>query len=355
MKVVHIESGLGNQMLDYCEYLVLKKLHPKEDIYIENLIYDIPEASEVVKQWNGYELEDIFGIHAPNVKSLFTDGQWDNIMTDIRESKFWLKNCNFPVYITEALNKAGLNLRNIRGDFELPGAPKNLSQNEELEQNLRRRLIETDLGNFLRRWYRYLFRKKLIKDNAKHDKVFYEGNDSIYTGHWLSLKNRESDIDFIDKELHEAFRFPDWNDEKNRNMASMLQQCNSVAIHARRGDMLGVNGYLYKHGYFKRAVRHIRKRVDNPVFVFFTNPGSVEWCKENEKIFGLDFKRDKVYFVDWNKGEDSYRDMQLISHCKHAIVTNSSFGWWGAYFITNPHKITISPMEDITENTTYHC
>ena len=57
--------------------------------------------------------------------------------------------------------------------------------------------------------------------------------------------------------------------------------------------------------------------------------------------------------MDWNKGEESYRDMQLISLCKHAIITNSSFGWWGAYLIGNKTKITVSP--DITINTTHHC
>ena len=136
-------------------------------------------------------------------------------------------------------------------------------------------------------------------------------------------------------------------------MKNILEKCNTVAIHARRGDMLGFNGACYKYGYFKRAVRYIRKHVENPVFVFFCDPGSVEWCKQNADIFNLDFSRDKVYFVDWNKGTDSFRDMQLMSCCKHAIITNSSFGWWGAYLIKNKIKITISP--DITINTTYHC
>ena len=37
MKIVHIESGLGNQMLSYCEYLALKKMNPEEEIFIENI------------------------------------------------------------------------------------------------------------------------------------------------------------------------------------------------------------------------------------------------------------------------------------------------------------------------------
>ena len=82
-----------------------------------------------------------------------------------------------------------------------------------------------------------------------------------------------------------------------------------------------------------------------------TVSSSIEWCKKNELIFALDFTRNKVLFVDWNKGENSYGDMQLMSYCKHAIMTNSTFGWWGAWLNTYPNKITYSP--DFKINTTH--
>ena len=157
----------------------------------------------------------------------------------------------------------------------------------------------------------------------------------------------------IEKRIKEVFKFPEFTSDKNVEFAKFLDERNAVFIHARRGDMLSANGWCYKYGYFRRAVKYIKKHVDNPVFVFFTNPGSVQWCKDNADIFALDYNKDAVYFVDWNKGEESYRDMQLMSHCKHGIITNSTFGWWGAYFINNPDKITISPGEEI--NTTHHC
>ena len=79
------------------------------------------------------------------------------------------------------------------------------------------------------------------------------------------------------------------------------------------------------------------------MFVFFTDENSVGWCEENEKIFGLNFSKDQVRFVTWNKGEDSYRDMQLMAACKHNIFTESTFGFWGAYLNQNPDKITCAP------------
>ena len=355
MKVVHIESGLGNQMLSYCEYLALKKLHPEEDIFIENIVYDIPEANAVIKQWNGYELERIFGIKAPNVKELFTDEQWKSIMDDIRQSLWWEKNWNYPVYFTDALNRAGLNLRNIRGDFEEKGATRNVNMKSERKPSMRERLIDTSLMSWLRREYRWYKRNERAERSNHFNEVFYKGCDDIFTGQWLSMKFYGGGIEKIERKVRETFRFPKFNDKRNTDMAQFLSDCESVAIHARRGDMLGCNAYCYKHGYFRRAVKHIRRNVNNPIFAFFCDPGSVDWCRENGEIFGLDFNADKVLFVDWNKGTDSYRDMQLMTYCKHNIITNSSFGWWGAWLNQNPDKITISPKEECFVNTTYHC
>lgn len=355
MKIVHIESGLGNQMLSYCEYLALKSLHPQEDIYIETMVYDIPECNEVIRQWNGYELKRIFGIDAPNIKDYFSTEQWQRIMEEVHASDFWDKNWNYPVYITNTLRNAGLDIRNTRGDFELKTAGYNINMKVEYKPNLRERLVDSALGEFLKRNYRSIFRKKFISRESHFADIFYKGNDSIFTGQWLSMKLYGNGMERIEKQVRESFVFPPFADCQNSKMATFLDSCNSVAIHARRGDMLGINGYCYKYGYFKRAIKYIKKNVENPVFVFFCDPGSVEWCKENATIFNLDFSRDKVYFADWNKGEESFRDMQLMSHCKHAVITNSSFGWWGAFFIKNTNKITVSPKQEISTITTYHC
>ena len=349
MKVVHIESGLGNQMLSYCEYLALKKINPNEDIYIENMIYDIPECNEVICQWNGYELERIFGVKAPNIRELFSDEQWNEIQNEIRESQFWKRNWNYPIWFVKAFNRAGLDLINIRGDFEEPSFVRKYSG----KHTWKSKMADTKLGDVLKRNVKYLRKRKMLcsVDNKKN--LFINDNRNIFTGQWLSFMHLGNNIEFIDSDIRQVFQFPVFCSKKNKDMSEFLQACNSVAVHARRGDMLGYNSSCYKYGYFKRAVQYIKKNVENPVFVFFCEPGSIEWCKENGDIFALDFSKDQVYFVNWNSGEESFRDLQLMTYCKHAIITNSSFGWWGAYLINNPDKITISP--DITYNTTYHC
>ena len=346
MKIVHIESGLGNQMLIYCEYLALKKCNPGEKIYIETSVYDIPECSDTICQWNGYELKRVFGIDAPNIREIMTDEQWRDFLEDVRQSRFWEKNWNYPRYITAALKKQGFEVENIRGDFEAEGAKLMTRESTSFKS----RMGHTLPGYWLKKFLRERKKAAVLQEKNDQEKLFLSTDSSVFTGQRLSFKFVGNGIERIRQEIGESFVFPEITDEKNLEMLSLIRSTNSVAIHARRGDMLGYNADFYKYGYFKRAVKYIRSKVSEPVFIFFCEPGGGEWCRENGKIFGLDPKKDTVYFTDWNKGTESFRDMQLMAECRHQIITNSSFGWWAAYLNRNPEKITCAP--DFTINTT---
>lgn len=349
MRVVHIESGLGNQMLSFCELIAQKSIFPNEKYYVETLVYEFPEASTVINQWRGYELERVFKVSTSNVKELFGDSQWDEIISDIRNSQFWSKNWNWPVYFTKAFSKQGLELHNMRGDFEEKAMQENKTFRGKLRKKRGYQLFQkTWLYSNLRTWKN----NRCSITNSDLEYLFYSGRENILTGQKLSFMYKNNNIEVIDEEIRKTFLFPAVEDFKNMKFLSDIKDIESVAIHVRRGDLLGLNGRYYKGGYFRRAVKYIKAQIKHPVFCFFCDPGSTDWCKNNEKTFGLDLKKDEVIFVDWNKGDESFRDMQLMSRCKHNIITISSFGWWGSYLNSNPNKITISP--EIRINTRIH-
>jgi hypothetical protein len=340
MKVVHIESGLGNQMLSFAEYLVIKKLNPSEECYIENLIYEIPECNDVIFQWYGYELERIFGIRAPNIKDKFSKEQWYTILTQIKKTEFWKNGWKYAPAITKVFCDNGVPLINYLGNDAkyVPHKPN--------------KLLDNKLVYDIKRWTRPLYSKQYIKKMDTSNLIFIKNSKNIFTGQTLGLRNQGVDIGFVFKEIKDAFQFPPIVDKENTEILKIIKNSEAVAIHARRGDMLQSNGYCYKYGYFKRATNYVKKRVISPVFFFFCDTESVQWCKNNFDIFGLDKNIDQIYFVDWNTGKEYYRDMQLMAECKHNIITNSSFGWWGAFLNSNPKKITCSP--NIWINTTVH-
>lgn len=352
--VIHIESGLGNQMLSYCELLALQKSNPDAMCFVETLVFDYPECNEITCQWNGYELESVFSVKTPNVSALFSKDEWELIKQEIGETEFWKHSWNYPKYFTDVFSSHGLHLDNKKGDYEDPNNPRFPHRKHPIYWKIRNYLMnKNSIGALVKQYIRRLQAEKYALSCARPERLFFKTDEDVFTGLWLDFKFNGNYIERIHDEIMETFVFPPFSTEKNQEFAKMLDGCNSVFIHARRGDMLSANGWCYKYGYFRRAVKYIKKHVENPVFVFFTNTGSIDWCKENARTFALDYSKDKVLFVDWNSGEESFRDMQLMTHCKHGIITNSTFGWWGAYLIQNPNKITISPLAEI--NTTYHC
>lgn len=351
MLVVHMDSGLGNQMLDYAEYLSIQKSNPNQTCYLENLIYELPEKSGMFSMWNGYELKRIFGIEVPNVKELFDKKQWEAIKKEVENSEFWKDDWNFSPYIVEAFKKQGLELNNYG---KIPGKklqkPKNL---KGLISYSKSKFFQTGIGYHIKRWSRMILAEKIVqKMNDGYD-IFRKYPEDSFVGHSFAFKYKGFGIEKMEEEIRKAFQFPPITDEKNLGILELLQDSNSVSIHARRSDLLFLNGHCYKYGFFKRAVKYIKKNVENPLFVFFTDENSVGWCEENEKIFGLDFKKDRVEFVTWNKGENSFRDMQLMAECKHNIFTESTFGFWGAFLNRNPEKITCAPDVTILATKTF--
>ena len=147
------------------------------------------------------------------------------------------------------------------------------------------------------------------------------------------------------------FTFQSPFSEKSRLISEEIKQLNSVSIHVRRTDYISnipANNY---HGtcnetYYIEAMKIIGKKISNPHFYIFSD--EPEWFKANIKT------NFQVTFVEHNKNEKSFEDMYLMSLCKHNIIANSSFSWWGAWLNSNENKQVIAPanwFQDKTKNT----
>ena len=87
--------------------------------------------------------------------------------------------------------------------------------------------------------------------------------------------------------------------------------------------------------------------IEKPVFFVFSD--DIEWVKENLNITF------PVVYLSGIKNIKSYEELVLMSKCKHNIIANSSFSWWGAWLNTNQKKIVIAPkrwFNDVKLDTT---
>lgn len=126
--------------------------------------------------------------------------------------------------------------------------------------------------------------------------------------------------------------------EPNQDLLNQIKSVNSVAIHIRRGDLLSrpvaVEDQPYSADkYYEDSVNIIYEKVDNPQLFIFSD--DIDWVKKNHK-FGL-----PTYYVDTD-GPD-HEHFNLMCHCKHHVIANSTFSWWAAWLNKFKNKIVISP------------
>ena len=145
--------------------------------------------------------------------------------------------------------------------------------------------------------------------------------------------------------LKKDFEFKVDLDPKNKLILKDIQESNSVSIHVRKTDYNKYIGYFFQAdwmNYYGTAVSYIAKNEKVRPLKFFVFSDDIAWCKKN---FMID-----VNYVE-NKKEDAWKDMMLMSNCKHNITVNSTFSWWAAWLNKNPNKIVITPKRWFLDNT----
>ncbi|ASU36804.1 alpha-1,2-fucosyltransferase [Mucilaginibacter xinganensis] len=182
-----------------------------------------------------------------------------------------------------------------------------------------------------------IYREKAMSFNPD---VFAVKQPAYVEGFWQSELYFAPVSASIRKAL--TFRAP-LNEESAKIAAGLAQQANTVSVHVRRGDYVSSKTTNQLHGtcsvtYYQKAIALVKEQVADPVFFFFSDDS--EWVQQH--LLPL---TEKGVLVQHNLHNDSWQDMALMSKCKHHIIANSSFSWWGAWLNPDIEKVVIAPED----------
>lgn len=157
----------------------------------------------------------------------------------------------------------------------------------------------------------------------------------LLNGFWQSQKY----FNLIRKQLLSEI-VPDFEfTPSGKKYREQIQSANSVSVHVRRGDFINLKSAHDYHGactinYYKRA---IEKMKGERQVLFFVFSDDIDWCKKDLTFLN------NVVFIENEPEKKSSQDLFLMSYCKHNIIANSSYSWWGAWLNDNSNKKVIAP------------
>ena len=182
------------------------------------------------------------------------------------------------------------------------------------------------------------FRSTIIqpKDFRFSESYLPQKDNNYISGFW----NSEKFFLPYKSQIIKDFTFPKLTEPHNISLRKNIIAENSISMHVRRGDYVNnpLHGNVCSKNYYHNAIEFFKKKISAPCFYIFSN--DINWCKENLSKILESFS---VIYVTGNNADNSYRDMQLMSLCRHNIIANSAFSWWGAYLNANEDKIVVAP------------
>lgn len=171
-----------------------------------------------------------------------------------------------------------------------------------------------------------------------HEEILSLPDNSYLDGYWQNEKYFLDIAEIISSE----FSFVKPPSVINQKLIRDFQKCNSVSLHIRRGDYVSNQRNRKIHGilpveYYRKTLNLIEEKVIDPhIFVFSDD---LPWARDNIKT------NLPLHFISHNKLEKNFEDLRLMSNCKHHIIANSSFSWWGAWLSGNKNKLVIAPLK----------
>jgi hypothetical protein len=160
-------------------------------------------------------------------------------------------------------------------------------------------------------------------------------NGTVYLeGYWQS----EGYFEDVSATIRKDLQITPPTDITNLALAAQIRGCTSVAVHVRFFDEpyeAGINNA--PSDYYNRAVETMERLVSTAHYFIFSDQPDAARAR-------IPLPDGRVTLVAHNQGdENAYADLWLMTLCKHFIIANSTFSWWGAWLAENPDKQVIAP------------
>jgi hypothetical protein len=174
--------------------------------------------------------------------------------------------------------------------------------------------------------------------------LYKVGNNTYVDGYWQHYKYFEH----LDKQvLDELTLQVDYPTDAKQLLAEVIANQSSVALHIRRGDYISDSNANKLMGvlplaYYEKAVTFIKSQVQSPKFYIFSD--DLNWAAQH-----LGSTND-FHLVDIADGTQEHIELDLMSKCRHNIIANSSFSWWGAFMNRNTDKVVVAPSQWVVPN-----
>lgn len=195
-------------------------------------------------------------------------------------------------------------------------------------------------ANLLERRKPYYMRREVYEPEDQHftfDAHVYGrriSDDVTFYGYWQTEKYFHE----VEQLLRQELVVKDRLEGLNADLANEMSSTDSVSIHVRHGD--NANAVATALGvlpseYFQTSVSQLTKEVSQPHFYVFSD--DIAWAQQLLRIGG------PTRFVGHNGDVRNYEDLRLMSFCRHHIVGNSTFSWWGAWLGRKSGQIVYAP------------
>jgi len=160
--------------------------------------------------------------------------------------------------------------------------------------------------------------------------------DTVYLdGYWQS----EGYFKDVEPVIRKDLRIVPPQDDRNREMAQRIAECNAVAVHVRWFESPKATDGQHNVGpsYYAAGIREICEKVRDPHFFIFSD-GPEAAMQVLRMAYGA------ATCIGHNRGdENAYADLWLMSQCRHFIIANSTFSWWGAWLSPHSEKVVVAP------------